>query len=78
MALRRRCLVATDLQSGNSTPTIRKRPADIAAAAESVFRQYRAVRWLLLPEAELRPRRAATLDCKAGVTKGTKAGVVLN
>ena len=32
------------------------------------LRQYRVVRWLLLPEAELRLRPAATLDCKSCVT----------
>ena len=32
------------------------------------LRQYRAARWLLLPEAELRPRRVGAADCKSGRT----------
>ena len=39
-----------------------------AAAAESACRQYRAVRWFLLPGAELRPRRQSA-DCKNAVTQ---------
>ena len=42
--------------------------------AESAYRQYRAVRWVLLPETELCLRPAATLDCKSCVTKWTRTG----
>ena len=38
-----------------------------AAAAESACRQYRAARWFLLPEVELR-RGVAAADCKKSVT----------
>ena len=38
------------------------------AAVESACRQYRAVRWFLLPEGELRPPRLAA-DCKNSAPK---------
>ena len=42
--------------------------AAFRSQAESAYRQYRVVRWLLLPETELCLRPAATLDCKFSVT----------
>ena len=42
--------------------------------AESAYRQYRAVRWVLLPEGELWLRPAAMLDCKSCVAKWTRTG----
>ena len=42
--------------------------AAFRSQAESAYRQYRAVRWFLLPETELCLRPAATLDCKPCVT----------
>ena len=44
------------------------------SAAESAYRQYRVVRWFLLPETELCLRPAATLDCKSCVAKWTRTG----
>ena len=43
-----------------------------AAAAESACRQYRAVRWFLLPEGELAGGKAAS-DYKSAVTAADKA-----
>ena len=48
--------------------------AAFRSQAESAFRQYRAVRWVLLPEAELCLRPAAMLDRKSCVTKWTRTG----
>ena len=48
--------------------------AAFRSQAESAYRQYRAVRWVLLPEAELCLRPAATLDCKSCVAKWTRTG----
>ena len=42
--------------------------AAFRSQAESAYRQYRAVRWVLLPETELCLRPGATLDCKSCVT----------
>ena len=41
------------------SPAAGHRP--LTAATESACRQYRAVRWFLLPEAELRPRQVKSL-----------------
>ncbi len=48
--------------------------AAFRSQAESAFRQYRAVRWFLLPETELCLRPAAMLDCKSCVAKWTRTG----
>ena len=42
--------------------------AAFRSQAESAYRQYRAVRWFLLPEGELCLRPAAPLGCKSSVT----------
>ena len=43
--------------------------AALRSQAESAYRQYRVVRWFLLPEGELCLRPAATLDCKSTATE---------
>jgi len=48
--------------------------AAFRSQAESAYRQYRAVRWVLLPEAELCLRPVAMLDCKSCVAKWTRTG----